>query len=798
MSVPARLLCNPFAWLLWILDFAIWLVYFIVVGWVLHLKDALVRKKPGQQTYAQDEALVWRNADFKKSLLPHTPDCETGWKCIKNACDLFGNNRAMGTRKFCGTWRQEKGHKIVKKVFGESNWITYNQFYGRALDFGKGLLKLGMVPSTAQSKAEFEESDIADTLLLWENTSAEWMTALAGAFSQSMVVATSYATLGMDGVCESVNQCDCRVVVCNRSEVENLAAQKKSLKHLTTIIYTDLHCGGTEWFGRQKNTSEAPKLEPLPDQINGVRVIHFEDVIALGMKMTDEPTEPSSNNMAVVMYTSGSTGKPKGVLISHANIAASVAALKNHFSGWGVPGEETYLAYLPAAHILELCCEIGMLSFGASVGYADPRTLSSTGAGRLMADGSVSFEPSLTHAPGAIQEFAPTCMAAVPKIWDILKKGIEQKVDQKGGVVKFLFDVAFTAVSYNASFRKCPLLGLIFKSVQKMTGGRLKLGISGGGPISGDVQTFIRTVFGMPLIQGYALTETCCAGTVQRTNDGRNGVVGAPVSSVEIRLASCKDCTDRNGNPYLDSDTQHFDGTPCRGRGEVHIRGHSVSLGYYAKGDQRASLLKKTAEEFDSEGWFHTGDIGLFTPDGSLKLVDRLKNLVKLKGGEYVALEQMEAVFGTSKFVNGINGGVMVYADGDMDRSVALVQVNLAVLKEFAASQNIQFSTDEELCANPACAAAVTSDLNRIGKGKLSALEVISTCHLISGEGSKTFPGDVFSPWNPENGFLTASNKTDRSAIKNGKRKEVGGKDITSDNFTAIIDKLKKFVPPRR
>merc|ERR1712196_693599 len=90
----------------------------------------------------------------------------------------------------------------------------------------------------------------------------------------------------------------------------------------------------------------------------------------------------------------------------------------------------------------------------------------------------------------------------------------------------------------------------------------------------------------------------------------------------------------------------------------------------------------------------------------------------------------------------------MVYADGDMDRSVALVQVNLAVLKEFAASQNIQFSMDEELCANPACAAAVTSDLNRIGKGKLSALEVISTCHLISGEGSKTFPGDVFSPWN--------------------------------------------------
>ena len=96
----------------------------------------------------------------------------------------------MGTRRFVGTWRQEKGHKIVKKVFAETEWITYDTLHGRvyrsmlkqslvlldgqAMDFGKGLLKLGMVPSTAQSKAEFEASDIADTLLLWENTSAEW------------------------------------------------------------------------------------------------------------------------------------------------------------------------------------------------------------------------------------------------------------------------------------------------------------------------------------------------------------------------------------------------------------------------------------------------------------------------------------------------------------------------------------------------------------------------------------------------------------------------------------------------
>eukprot|EP00658_Telonema_sp_P-2_P033823 TRINITY_DN2474_c0_g6_i1.p1 TRINITY_DN2474_c0_g6~~TRINITY_DN2474_c0_g6_i1.p1 ORF type:complete len:580 (-),score=175.75 TRINITY_DN2474_c0_g6_i1:442-2181(-) len=564
-------------------------------------------------------------------------------------------------------------------------------------------------------------------------------------------------------------------------------------------IYTDLHCGGHEFFGTATLPvgHKAPALEPLPAEINGIQVLSFEQVLAMGENSQEPAHEPTPKNMAVVMYTSGSTGKPKGVVISHGNIAASVGALSCNFMTWGTEGAEVYLAYLPAAHILELCCEVAMVSFGAQIGYADPRTLSSTGAGVLLPDGSVSFTPDLVHAPGAIQAFAPTAMAAVPKIWDILKKGIETKVNGGSPVVKFLFDTAFHGIS-NQTWRSCPLLGLVFKKVQAMTGGRMHIGISGGGPISSEVQTFIRTVFGMPLIQGYALTETCCAGTVQLSTDSRNGVVGAPVGSVELRLVDCPDCTDRNGNPYLSADTHHFDGSTCAGRGEVHIRGNSVSLGYYAKGDQREALLKKTAEEFDSDGWFHTGDIGLFTTDGCLRIVDRLKNLVKLKGGEYVALEQMEAVFGTSTFANGINGGVMVYADGDMDRGVALVQANMPALKEFADANGISYTSDEDLCANADAAAAVTADLNKAGKGKLSALEVISTVHLVSGSGPPSFPGSATSPWTPDNGFLTASNKTDRSAILHGKRKPIDGQEVCSESFEAIIGALKKFVPKRR
>ena len=130
---------------------------------------------------------------------------------------------------------------------------------------------------------------------------------------------------------------------------------------------------------------------------------------------------------------------------------------------------------------------------------------------------------------------------------------------------------------------------------------------------------------------------------------------------------------DRAGIPYLSRDTSH-QGAPCEGRGEVWIRGTPVSSGYYMQPD-------KTAEVFREDGWFRTGDIAIWLPTGMLKIVDRLKNLIKLKGGEYVAIESMESTYAQSVYVNGKNGGMMCYADGDMDRPIAILQVQGKVLK---------------------------------------------------------------------------------------------------------------------
>jgi long-chain acyl-CoA synthetase len=128
---------------------------------------------------------------------------------------------------------------------------------------------------------------------------------------------------------------------------------------------------------------------------------------------------------------------------------------------------------------------------------------------------------------------------------------------------------------------------------------------------------------------------------------------------------------DRAGQPYLSADRRDADGTPCLGRGEIAVRGNNEGCGYYL-------LPGATAEAFRSGGWFYTGDIGQFTADGCLRIVDRKKNLVKLKGGEYIALEKMEAAYGGSRFVDASAGGICCYGDGDMDRPVAIVQLNLA------------------------------------------------------------------------------------------------------------------------
>ena len=242
------------------------------------------------------------------------------------------------------------------------------------------------------------------------------------------------------------------------------------------------------------------------------------------------------------------------------------------------------------------------------------------------------------------------------------------------------------------------------------------------------------------------MTETNAGLTIQCPRDLRSGIAGAPIPSVTVKLRSVPDICDKMKNPYLSTDTMDAQGNKIHGRGEVLVAGHNVSLGYYR-------MPEKTAEVFGADGFFSTGDIGQFMEDGSIRIVDRVKNLVKLKGGEYVAIENMEMTYGNSSFVDAIHGGICCYGDGDMDRPIALMQLNEAVAMKWAKDNGV--SGDFETVKNSLeLNKAVLEDMKKQGaKGGLSHLEkLVAICFLDE-------------PWTPENGCLTAANKLQRRAV---------------------------------
>ena len=262
----------------------------------------------------------------------------------------------------------------------------------------------------------------------------------------------------------------------------------------------------------------------------------------------------------------------------------------------------------------------------------------SAGAVRVRDDGTISDEAGFPFPPGAIQEFAPTFMAGVPKVWEAIKAGALAKVSKAGPTAVFLIGLAVKMKALaTKQYRYTPLFNLLLKKFKQTTGGQLQLCVSGGGAISGEVQEWVRTALDAPLAQGYGLTETTGGTTVQKYNDLSIGIAGTPMATMEVTLHSEPEITDADGAPYLTTDTLHCTGEVCAGRGEVWMRGNNLSVGYY-------KMAELTASEYTPDGWFKSGDIGLLTPGGALKIVDRKKNLVKLKGGEYVALEDRKSV----------------------------------------------------------------------------------------------------------------------------------------------------------
>lgn len=702
------LLFLPLKLILLALDAILMLLTF---GWISAIKR-LLSKEPMRSVPVGDDPSHRVDPKFKNKLSKYpggNPECDTLHAIATRSFRMYGSLNCTATRTYLGM------HKPNVKHFGTTVYKTFDTIQSESLRFGAALRKSGLVP--APKVATLDAIVTPCSIAIFENTCSAWLTSALGAFSQSIIVTTIYATLGMDAVADAVQEGVIRAIVCNKRNVKLIVSRLKDMPTLNTIIYTDDQVGPDD-------------VIDLPKAPAGINITSYDDFVASGDIKAFPAVPPQPSSMAVLMYTSGSTGKPKGVVISHAQVVAGISSLANFMDLKS--GDDVSLGYLPLAHILELMSEFSMLYYGVLICYADPKTLTTKGA----------------YPTGALEEFSPTLMAGVPKIWDVIKKGVEAKVNASSPVARFLVQTAFQARTFaiNHGYDTPLFKGLVFKKFSKVVGGRLRMALSGGGPLNNEVQVFIRTCFGCPLFQGYGLTETCAGLTIQAMDDLRSGIVGFPVSTTEVRVISTPDIKDKNSAPYLSTDTTDVAGNKIFGRGEIQTRGTQVSVGYY-------KMKEKTEEVFAKDGWFSTGDIGQFMSDGSVRIVDRVKNLVKLKAGEYIAIENMEMVYGNSSFVDAVAGGICCYGDGDMDRPVALMQLNELIAMKWASDNGVSGSF-KEVMASKELNDAVLKDMHNEGlKGGLSRLEkLIAICFLSS-------------PWTPENGCLTAANKLERRKV---------------------------------
>lgn len=311
-----------------------------------------------------------------------------------------------------------------------------------------------------------------------------------------------------------------------------------------------------------------------------------------------------------------------------------------------------------------MASQLVMLS-GGKIAYGTPKTLADSGATPC----------------GDLFAFKPTIIVSVPKVCETMRKNVLEILDQKGIIAKALFFIGFQwKLRAIQSGRETPFWDrILFNTFKKKVGGRVRFFLSGGAPISPFTQTFMRVTFGAPIVCGYGLTETVAGAAIQAPymHEFSTSNVGPPLRTMEIKLV---DVPEMN---YFSKDFPHP-------RGEIAIRGDNVCMGYFKRDD-----LNK--ESFDNEGWFLTGDIGQWLPDGSLQIIDRKKNLIKMAHGEFIAPEALEAIYANSPFVS--PNGIMVHGDPHHSHLVALIIPQESFLLAWAKEQGLK-PDFKSLCKN--------------------------------------------------------------------------------------------------
>lgn len=463
------------------------------------------------------------------------------------------------------------------------------------------------------------------------------------------------------------------------------------------------------------------KIEHILPEINAVQDVytfkaiegikHLDELIALGQtnrqseKLEKLKEAVNPDDLATLIYTSGTTGFPKGVMLSHRNLLSNVMGVKHIF-----PVDENCkgLSYLPLCHVYERMDIYTYHYLGLSIYYAE----------------------NMGTIADNIREIRPEIFTTVPRLLEKVYDKIIAKGSQLKGFKKAIF---FWAVSlanryelegkgwlYHAQLRLANKL--VFVKWREALGGNVRVIVSGGAALQPRLAR-VYTAAGIPVLEGYGLTETSPVLAVNTLEEGGRmfGTVGKPLKNTEVKIGP---------------------------DGEILARGANIMQGYFKEPGM-------TAEAIDADGWFHTGDVGILEPEGHLRITGRKKEIFKTSLGKYISPQLLENKFKESAFIDGI-----LILGENQKYAAALVVPDFNHLKSWCEHKNMPYTTDKEMIKNPLVVKRFKKEIDHFNKF-FGSTEQIQSFELIDHE------------WSLETGELTANLKLKRSYILDKYKEEV-------------------------
>jgi long-chain acyl-CoA synthetase len=473
-----------------------------------------------------------------------------------------------------------------------------------------------------------------DRVALLSESRVEWVLADQGCIFAGAVSVPVYPTLTPSQVEYILKDCGARVLLISTrakfEEVEMILSEGGAIEQV--VIFEP---GGL----RKAKTFSLAELEQ-----------HGSALASQEPKLISELARAANpEDLATIIYTSGTTGEPKGVMLTHANMVSNLIDSSDHFK---FGEKDSALSVLPLSHIFERQAMNMYLHHGMSVYFGE----------------------AMEKIGDNLREVKPTVFVGVPRIYEKILARVQERALAKGklngALCNWAIEVGKRWAQLNVGSQPIPLwLKLrqkladapVYAKWRKAMGGRIRIFVSGGASLSNDVALAFAGA-GLPIVQGYGLTETSPVITAGRLDDNRIGTAGRPIRNVEVRLA-----TD----------------------GEIETRGPQVMRGYWNK-------PAETRAVFTEDGWFKTGDIGSLDADGYLTITDRKKELLKTSGGKYIAPQPIEQLIKSSRFVNQV-----VVIGNDRKFASALIVPDWEQLEAYANLKGLNLTTREEFCRHP-------------------------------------------------------------------------------------------------